>query len=182
MDSERLKQLWERFVGGDQSAFGKIYETCRPVLIFYCLGKFKNLELAENCSSEALLKTLDHPRPEEIEDIERWLFTVARNLCVSQLRMDSRRAKILDGISKNLPGNYQPEVYENLDAENIKRIIIEELAIEEQEIWQLHSDGFSNSEISKKLTMNEKTVANKKSGIRTRLMEKVKKYLKSQEV
>lgn len=177
--SDELKKYWNLFVSGDKSAFGKIYEHYKPILTFYCLGLLKSMPNAENCSSEVLIKVYNQARPEEIKNPESWLFTLAKNLCISQLRQMKSRDNILHELNRNQSKTEIPGVELQQNAEVINRLIEENLNESELKIWKLHAEGFNNKEISDKLDINEKTIANRKSEIRNRLRKLVKQHLRS---
>lgn len=182
MDRAKVKVGWDRFVGGDKEAFGYIYESYAPILTFFCLGKVKDLQVAENCSSEALMKTLDHDDPGKIRNLEHWLFTVAQNACISHLRKDNTRNRILENSSEIFSKNQLPQIDLAYDEEGLERTISSELNEHEHRLWQLHAEGYDNLEIAEKLEMNEKSVANRKSEIRLRLKAAVKNYINSWEL
>lgn len=176
MKLESVDQHWEAFKSGHRESFGAIYQYYKPLLLFFCLGKVKNKELAESLSSETLIKTLTVDKPAEIKNLEQWLFAVARNLCISHLRTVKRHQEILTEIYANQKIGQSPEVEGKQAQERIDQIIKLELNKEEYLLWQLHSQGFDNEEISEKVGMNPKTVANKKSVIRGRLKRLFDKY------
>ncbi|MEL6560687.1 MAG: sigma-70 family RNA polymerase sigma factor [Bacteroidota bacterium] len=176
MKLESVDENWEAFKSGHRESFGTIYQYYKPLLLFFCLGKVKNKELAESLASEALIKTFTLEKPAEIKNLEQWLFTVARNLCISHLRTVKRQHEILTEIYADKKVGHKPEVEGKQAQESIDQIIKLELNKEEYLLWQLHSQGFDNEEISVKVGMNPKTVANKKSVIRGRLKRLFNKY------
>ena len=169
MNSESIDQYWEEFKGGRRESFGLIYKHYKPLLLFFCLGKVKNIDLAESFASESLIKTLTQENPEKIKNLENWLFTLARNLCISHLRTVKRHNEILGELYADKSIGENPEVEQKQSLENINEMIKQELNDSEFQLWELHSQGFDNHEISQKVGMNPKTVANKKSDIRIRL-------------
>ncbi|MEQ9425312.1 MAG: RNA polymerase sigma factor [Cyclobacteriaceae bacterium] len=181
MSREEIGHFWDQFVKGDKEAFGNIYKAFRPILTFYCYGLMNDRQFAENCSSEALIKTYNHSNPSEIQDLRQWLFTVAKNQCISQLRKDGLRNNVRQKINDDETLAYPPQVESSLNKETLDEVIKNELDEQERNIWRLHTEGYSNSEMAEILNMNEKTVANKKSEIRSRLKIRMKKFLENQE-
>ena len=155
---------WDSFVKGDKEAFGDIYQKYLPVLTLYCLGILRDKQSAEHCAAEALIKTMNHHNPITISDPEKWLFIVAKNQCISELRkvkrLDAREPQESQTITQ------QPD---SLLKEEIDIIIESTLTNEERGIWEFHSNGFTNAEIAEKFDSNSKTIANKKSEIRNKL-------------
>lgn len=176
MNQKSVDQCWRDFKRGHQDSFGFIYQYYKPLLLFFCLGKVKNKELAENFASEALIKTYTQENPEKIKSLENWLFTLAKNLCVSHLRSVKRQNEILTEISVNRNIGQSPEVEQRQAVESINQLIQSELSEQELALWKLHAQGFDNEEIATKIDMNSKTVANKKSDIRSRLKKVFKNY------
>ncbi len=176
-----LEHFWQKFIQGDQEAFGSIYEISRPILTFYCLGILKEVHQAENCASEALIKTYHLEDPGKVKDIESWLFTVARNLCISHLRKVKRHQTALKVLKEKEVVHEEPLISQKFEESSIEAFIANILDEEEEQIWKLHSEGYDNNEIAIRLGMNKKTVANNKSKIRSLLKARFKKYLKSRE-
>jgi len=174
MGIKKVRIYWEKFIAGDKDAFGRVYEICNPILTFYCLGILKDIEQAENCASEALIKAYEISEPEKIIAIDKWLFTVAKNHCISHLRQTKRHQESLQSLGKSGNDQQEPSVVREFDQKNIDKLIINNLDPSDYKIWKLHSDGFDNEEIAKELDMNKKTVANRKSAIRSKLKTLIK--------
>ncbi len=176
MDQKNIDQYWKKFKKGHKDSFGFIYQYYKPLLFFFCLGKVKSKEIAEGYASEALIKTYTQENPEKIKNLEQWLFTLAKNMCLSYLRTIKRRSEILEEISIHKNTIQSPEIEQNQAVENIDQLIRIELNEIEYSLWKLHAQGFDNDEIALKIEMNSKTVANKKSDIRSRLKKLFKNY------
>jgi len=181
MDKEKVAQYWEEFKAGDKESFGPIYEFYSPMLTFFCLGKVKNIALAENFASEALIRTYSHQEPDKIKNIEQWLFTIARNLCITHIRSVKRQGEILSDFSAGQNSKQSPEVYQVFTLENMNQLIKGELNEEEYQLWVMHAEGYNNDEIATRFELNSKTIANRKSDIRSRLKRIFKKYYNSKE-
>lgn len=167
--------LWERYVQGEKAAFGQLYTFYHKTLTAYCLGRLKNLELAENAASDTLIKLLQHPRPAEIENFESWLFTVAKNECTTLWLTAERRKKLLEKNYQKI-NDHVPEIEEKISLENIDQLIRHNLDDVDYRIWQLHQQGYDNHEVAEITGMNEKTVANRKSAARMKLKTLLKNY------
>ena len=167
-----IKKSWDRFAGGEKEAFGEVFKHYLPLLTLYCLGVLHDEQSAENCATEALVKTYTYRQPKEIKDPEKWLFVVAKNKCISELRkvkrMDSNEPNETSVIS---------QIEDPLVSSDIDQIIMTELDEDEKSIWSLHADGYSNQEMAEQLNSSPKTMANRKSIIRNKLKKAFKKYL-----
>ena len=167
--------LWSKYVGGDKSAFGRLYALHHKSLTAFCVGRLKDLELAENAASETLIKLLQYPRPMEIENFENWLFTVAKNECNTVWSTAERRERLMK-INYEVKANQNPEVDNKFSAEGIDQLIRQNLDETDYKIWMLHLQGYDNNEIAEITNSNEKTVANRKSAARAKLKLTLKNY------
>jgi RNA polymerase sigma factor (sigma-70 family) len=167
--------LWKRYLQGDRSAFGELYSYYHKSLTAFCVGRLKDIELAENAASETLMKLLQYERPSEIENFENWLFTVAKNECNTVWSTTERRKKILED-NYAIVSSHNPEAEEKLAIESIDRIIKENLDDTDYKIWQLYQQGYDNQEVAEMAGLNEKTVANRKSAARNKLKLALKDF------
>ncbi len=174
--SENRDRLWQRFVAGDKSAFGELYTHYHNSITAYCVGKIGNIELAENVASDTLIKLLQFPNPAEIENFENWIFTVAKNECLTFLSKSERRRKLLNDNYEEV-SRHAPEVEKTYSIQDMDQIIRNNLEDKDYKIWMLHQQGYDNSEISEIIGMNVKTVANRKSSARTKLKTILKKIM-----
>ncbi len=163
------KTLWENYLCGDKNAFGELYYVFFKKLTMYCLGRLKDITLAENATSEALEKLFRNTKPEEIRDVEVWLYTVARNICNTYWSKKNRQEAILTTRSYIFEQNRSPTIEDKLSYEDKDRIMMTVLNEQEYEIWELHQQGYNNIEIGNKLALSEKRIANVKSKVRTKL-------------
>lgn len=163
-----MQTLWEKYVGGDREAFGILYSKYHKALTAYCIGRLNDRELAENAASDTLLKLLNHPNPESIDNFESWLFTVAKNECNTHWSSQERRKELL---KQNYEAELErrPEAEDRLSSENIDQVIRNNLDDTDYRIWKLYGEGYDNDEVASMMNMNEKTVANRKSAARMKL-------------
>lgn len=166
----RLEKAWDIFVSGKKSAFGEVYETLHPRLTLFCLGIIKSMEDAENIASDSLMKLYENEEASSIRNAESWLYTVARNACNTKYTQSSRRSEILDSITDFFRTSTRNLGEEKIEEEELRSKMQSTLTKEELDIWDLHQAGFDNEEIAQKLEMNSKTVANRKSIARKKLM------------
>lgn len=172
--NEELKLCWKSYISGDKEAFGTIYAYFHKSLTAYCIGRLRSLELAENAASDTLIKLMQYKKPEEIENFENWMFTVAKNICTTHLTKTERRNKILKD-NYQIENTHEPEVNSVFLNENIDRIISANLDKRDLAIWQMHQQGYENHEIALEIGISEKTVANRKSMARFKLREVINK-------
>lgn len=136
----------------------------------------KDLELAENAATETLLKLFQAGEEQlDLENPERWLFTVAKNHCLSLLSQRKRRREIRDQLKPSLQTVSRAHGEDELQAEDLRQRIRRALNEKEWSIWDLHQQGYDNREIAEKLALSEKTAANLKSIARNKLRAAFKK-------
>lgn len=175
ISGEVVQKAWKRYVEGDKEAFGDVYDHYHRVLTLYCLGKLKDLEQAENAASDCMVKLLQQRRPEQIEHLDHWIFTVAKNLCNTHWSKSNRRGVILQHVGALQKTHHQSEATNRLNAEDLERLLISILDEDKYSIWKLHEEGYDNEEIANKLGIKPKTVANKKSEARKAIRAAIKK-------
>jgi len=175
MIPKAVSAAWHAFVCGDRNAFGGVYEYFHQVLTAYCLGRLKDTGMAENAASEVMVKLLNHPQPKEIEHLESWLFIVARNYCNTSYTRQQKRQDVLTqtGHVRNRP--QPPEAELRLNAESVDKVIQDTLNDTDYRIWSLHQQGYKNNEIAVRLSLSEKTIANRKSAARAALRKALHK-------
>lgn len=160
----------------NETELHKLYLPCHEDLMLYCLGKFKDIELAQDAASETLRMLLEHPNPGAIPNLKAWLLTVAKNACLKVITTRERRSGILDRVAQWLSQQQEAEVEEQLDHENLLGILKSLLEPRDFQIWQLDRQGYKDIEIANRLNMNPKTVANRKSMIKKVLKQKINQY------
>ena len=169
--------VWKRYGDGDQSAFDTIYNHYQRRLFAYCIGKLKDIELAENMVADIFIKLLEQPDPGSIQQLENWLFTVARNACNSYWSKHNRRSEILEEIGDAFQLYEAPRVLEEIDMATFDELIKAELKESDYILWKLSFEGYANHEIAERLGMTEKTTANRKALLKGTLRSLLNKHL-----
>ena len=173
---ESVQACWQRYCAGDNDAMGALYELLHGRLTLYCYGWMKDQALAENMASESFVRLLSQARQAEIDTVEAWLFRVARNLCLNQLNQQTNRRSIWEQIGKRFATIKAPEALDQLASQDWQERTQQWFSTEDQDIWRLHEEGYTNEEIATKLGLRAKTVANRKSMIRNELRDKIRQY------
>ena len=153
----------------NQRVLYDMYVPCHQDLMLYCLGKFQDPELAKDAASETLQRLLEHPEPQEINNLRAWLLTVAKNVCLTTINTRNRRSGILDSVTMWLSKKQQPEVELEMNSTYIQEMCRAILDQRDYQIWEYVYQGYDDEEIGKMIGMNPKTVANRKSIIKKRL-------------
>lgn len=82
----------------------------------YCYIRVHNRELAEDLTQETFLRFLEHPEYKNSSEPLKYLYTIAKNLCI-----DEYRKKTVDAI----PENYSDEQHDT-EEELIENILLKQ--------------------------------------------------------
>ena len=101
MDKRQIDELMTKVAAGDNGAFLRLYEETRRGVYAFAYSYLGNRADAEDLAQEVYLSVKRKAylyRPGT--DARAWLFQVAKNLCLDELRRRKRRAHPLDGVQK----------------------------------------------------------------------------------
>ncbi|GAB2701207.1 sigma-70 family RNA polymerase sigma factor [Aliiglaciecola aliphaticivorans] len=91
------EELLKRFAGGDSVSFKLLYERHKGGLYRYLLRQLKNQQLAEDLFQDTWSKVIDHAESfEPNAKFSTWLYTMARNRVVDQVRHLQVVEKVID--------------------------------------------------------------------------------------
>ena len=125
MDRELELQLVARLRVGDATAFDAVYDSLNAQVFIFLARLAGSRELAEDLAEETWLRLVAHaPRLAADTHIDRWLFTVARNLHASYRRsrmLEDAHAPDLVGLwPSGTPG---PSPFEQTEANEAEQRI-----------------------------------------------------------
>ncbi len=169
-------EMVDAFLRKDFQTFGDHYQECFKMLILFCNSFVKDMAMAENLAAESLNKMLEYEGLENINNPKGWFYTIARNTCNSYLSKEKNRREIREKLIPILPRIHPAGAEIDLQLHALRKEIRSCLDDRQWNIWNLHEQGYNNSEIAAQLSMSEKTVANVKSKCRSRLKEYLKRY------
>lgn len=169
--------LFTRIAADDMGAFEEFYRLTERTVYAFVLSTVKNHDDALDVVQDTYLKIraaahLYQPMGKPMA----WVFTIARNLSISKLRLKQKNDQIeMADLENDLNFSYVSDPEDQLVLQSALKI----LSSEETEIIFLHAiSGFTHREIAKNLDMNLSTVLSKYH----RGLKKLKKYLIEQEV
>src|SRR5690625_1707774 len=85
--SENDKQLIEDFQEGDEFAFISIYNRYKTPLYAFCVKMLGDQEQARDVMQETFLRVYENRhRLSNSGAFKAWIFTIARNQCLNQIR------------------------------------------------------------------------------------------------
>jgi RNA polymerase sigma factor (sigma-70 family) len=169
------QKYWTLFLQGDDRALGDLYHVLFEPMVFVAYHRVKNMEHARDIVSElfvSLLATSTEARRmkwQNVESIQAYLTTAVKNKAIDYLRTKKSHVEILTLLPQ-----------EHAQEQETDMSILEELIHypkKETELFQLHLDGYSNTEIAEKKMISEKTVRNKLSMTRRKMALHYKSFL-----
>ena len=90
MNKAEINKLVVRAQNGDRSAFEELYNEFRDRVFFFAKRTTGNADAAEDITSETFVKALESIGTLRVgESFVGWLYTIAYNLCMAQLRDNS---------------------------------------------------------------------------------------------
>lgn len=104
----------QRFIAGDAHAFRKLFDKHKKRVINYCYRFCGSHSVAEDLAQETFLRVYKAaPRYKPTAKFNTWLFKIATNLCLNELRKPLYRSKIesLESFERNENGALKEGLY-----------------------------------------------------------------------
>lgn len=145
---------------------GSIYETHGPAIRAHCSRLLGDSASAEDASQEVFLRVRRYPGPlPGSNELRPWLFRIATNHCLNELRSRSVRARTpphLDGV---LTANVEDALAARGDAQRfLERLPPRARAV----AWLTFVDGMRQHEVAETLGVSRRTVVNYLNQVRSR--------------
>jgi RNA polymerase sigma-70 factor (ECF subfamily) len=143
-DDARLTELYREYGAA-------IYSRCRRIL--------DDRAAAEDATQETFLRVHRHlARAPNAEEALRWIYRIATNYCLNELRNDKRHRHLLDGVSSPV----QTELMENrlLERDLGRRLVLRAPEPIRAAAWLHHVDGLDQGEVARVLGVSRRTVVN----------------------
>lgn len=158
------KQLLEQIAQGDEVAFRQLFENYTPRLKAFFLQMTKETSLARELVQETFLRIWVYRKALiDVEKPSTYIYRIASNVAIAHFRKEDLQRKIAASISVAEPGN-ETETFDLLKLKEMKQMIdlaVKQLPVQQQQVFLLSREqGFSRSEIAKKMNIAEKTVRN----------------------
>ncbi len=84
------RALIEAFQTGDEFAFVSLYNRYKDAVYAFCVKMLLNKELAQDVLQDTFLRVYENrERLIKTDSFKAWLFTIARNQCLNQLRRNN---------------------------------------------------------------------------------------------
>ena len=166
------KKHWEEFIAGNNAALTFVYEPLFQPLLFVALKYVRNTEVAQDITSELFTSLLESDIADrqskwgQIRDIQAFLSTIIKCRALDHIKVEQNRRRLCD---ENLTNPIFTDEKRKEELAHLNVCILQ-LSLEEQKLVQLHLAGYKNDEIAEKQNYSEKTVRNKLSLSRKKLI------------
>jgi RNA polymerase sigma factor (sigma-70 family) len=167
-----MRNNWNKYIKGDNSALEELYEELFQPLIFVSIKYTRNIEISRDIVSDIFLFLLEtslvdrQKKWKEVREIGAFLTIIVKNKSIDSVRVNSNRKKIEEELSINSVSN---SFLEYFNTDHFEKSI-GQLNEQEQKLIYLYYQGYSNVEIGEQLNYSEKTIRNKLSLSRKKLI------------
>lgn len=154
-------KLLQEMQADNMLAFDELYKRYHKRLFHFANSILKSREDAENIVHEVFIRLWENRY--KIEKVRPFLFSVAYNSTISQIRKKLKEQKFIDQL-KSLPESWEQPVNIDLEYKELKEKtenIISNLPERQKEVYLLsRREGLSYAQIAKKLNISVNTVEN----------------------
>ena len=170
------EDLLRAFVEGDERAYARLYEHHRGPLYVYAARMPDDGEAARDLVQDIFLSLYEHrAEARDVRSARAWLFTVARNRCLTRLRQRRNRDRLDERVAGELAT--AAPVAEDGDDEETRRVrrALMELPEEQREILVLREyEDLSYREIAEIAQTTESAVKSRLFRARQALGERLR--------
>ncbi len=158
----RDERLMSRYASGDLSAFDALYARYESPIYGFCVRLLGDRDAAADAFQDTFITLVDtrssyRPRGR----FRSWLFTIARNACLDQLRRGQRQARLLELYRPSIDDS-TPSMARSVESRDELARLLSPLSTEQREILLLHRyHGFSYAEIAHMTNSTESAVKQK---------------------
>jgi RNA polymerase sigma-70 factor (ECF subfamily) len=145
----------------------QLYSAHGRALFVHCLRVLGDAASAEDATQEVFLRVRRHTgRAPDAAEMRPWLFRIATNHCLNELRSRGVRARTPPQLSMLVTTNQE----DSMAAQNDARRFLERLPPRARAIaWLTYVDGMLQHEVAETLGVSRRTVVNYLNQVRTRL-------------
>lgn len=177
MDPASEHQLLAELQRGSQRAFAEVYQKFSEGVFAYCLKILADRQLAQDVVQETFLKVQQHAHTiENNQSFRSWVFRIARNEALMQLRKKRANGTVEDGSVWDEETPYQ-QVVAMEQSEAVNRML-DSLKHEYREVLVLLVyEGMSYAEIAHVTGATESSVKSRIFKARKAMIERLKGYV-----
>jgi RNA polymerase sigma-70 factor (ECF subfamily) len=144
VEEDRLTELYRQYGPA-------IYARCRRIL--------EDRAAAEDATQETFLRVYRHlERTPTAEEALRWIYRIATNYCLNELRNDKRHRSLLDGAAAAFEFCWAEERL--VDRDLGRRLVLRAPEQVGAAAWLYHVDGLDQAEVARVLGVSRRTVVN----------------------
>ena len=145
----------------------RLYSAHGRSLFIHCLRMLGDAASAEDATQEVFLRVRRHAgRAPETAEMRPWLFRIATNHCLNELRSRGVRSRTPPQLTMLVTSNQE----DSMAAQNDARRFLERLPPRARAIaWLTYVDGMLQHEVAETLGVSRRTVVNYLSQVRTRM-------------
>lgn len=154
--SETSKATWLVLYRNHWAA---VYARCKRLL--------RDHHAAEDAAQETFVRALRHvDHLPDSEDQRRWLFRVASNYCLNQMRDSKRRAELLRGVDAVISEDFAATVMNRAVAERLIRRVPDRTR---SVAWLVYIEEMQQHQVARELGISRRTVVNRLAAARAGL-------------
>ena len=161
-------ELFERFLAGDDAVAVRLFRKYNTRLFLYCAKMLRSNDQAEDVTQEIWERLIRlRSKPERVGNLAGLLFTMARNLCLNQLRATGRSVPLGSIAESAHPSTTIPG---STDVEQMVLSALDALGFEDRELLVLNIYcGYRLDEIATMLEISPNAAWTRASRARARL-------------
>lgn len=158
-----IKSLLQLVAQGDEAAFSRFFDLYRPNIYTTVLRITKDEWLAEEILQDTFVKTwISRETLTGIENVENWLYKVARNVTYTALKRSFREKQSFNQMAKDSITLFYPQTdYRDRDEKfhSLLEMAISRLPPKQQETFRLiKQSGLKREQVAEKLDVSAETV------------------------
>jgi RNA polymerase sigma-70 factor (ECF subfamily) len=146
-----------------EAGVSALYNSYRPIIYRHCRFMLRDRVAAEDATQEIFLKVIEHlERVPASDEALLWLYRVATNHCLNELRYARRRANA-HSIADREPTSSGGETG-LADRDLVQRILAQAPRHTRASAWLRHVDGMTHNEVGRTLGLSRRTIFNHLAG------------------
>lgn len=152
-----------------------LYRTYGASIYWRCVRLLGDAAAAEDATQETFMRVHRHlERTPDGEEAIRWIWRIATNYCLNELRNTRRRAEPVAELPEPAPpGGGHLELSALADRDLARRVIARAPEDQRAIAWLHHVDGLEQEEVARTMGVSRRTVVNKLAAF----AENARKYL-----
>jgi len=163
-EKEKIKLLFQEIQQGNKTAFNELFATYYAKLIAFAYQYTKQLESAEEMSSELFVKLwLKRAQLSKVLNPEVYLYVSIKNACLNLIRADKKRPVLpyIEDQSMLADGMAVESKLEDKELTRLLNHAVNSLPEQRRIIFKLiKEDGLKTNEVAEILGLSKRTVEN----------------------